>query len=366
MRKPGSRRITIAISLIAGLVIVTAIALLALSFYGKAMMKKIPALSFDEALRYTLHDNPEAILTIGIIKDGQVSFTVYGNNGAILPAALHTYEIGSLTKTFTAAMVAQAVQEGRIALDDTIDEYIALPSDNTYPTIAQLLTHTSGYNSHYFEWPMAANFFVRDNDFFGITKAMVRKRLASLSVPALEYAYEYSNFGYAVLALVLEEVHGKEYASLLDAFVREELHLQHTRLSDMKGDLGKFWDWKSGDAYLSAGGLVSTIEDMLAYAHLQLDKQGFIGASQESLKRIDAANEQYELLGIRLDSIAMAWILDEENGFVWHNGATSNYNSYLAFDPVRQLAVVILSNLSPQSRIPATVLGVKLMQELVL
>ena len=68
--------------------------------------------------------------------------------------------------------------------------------------------------------------------------------------------------------------------------------------------------------------------------------------------------------GIRLDEIGMAWIIDRENGVVWHNGGTGDYNSYLGFSPETGTAVVILSNLSPSYRIPATVLGVKLLSEL--
>ena len=57
-------------------------------------------------------------------------------------------------------------------------------------------------------------------------------------------------------------------------------------------------------------------------------------------------------------------IIDKENGFIWHNGGTGHYNSYLGFSPETETAVVILSNLSPNDRIPATVLGIKLLQEL--
>lgn len=364
MKKSRSRTKTIILGLIIGLLIVLVVALIALSFYGKAMMRKIPALSFQEVLDYTLKDNPEAIITVGFIKDGQASYTVYGNNSAIVAPLLHTYEIGSLTKTITAAMVAKAVQEGKIRLDETIDEYIALPSGNTYPTIGELLTHTSSYKPHYFEWPMVGNFFARDNDFYGITTATLAKRLSSLSVSSKRGTYEYSNFGYAVLGLVLQEIYDTDYASLVEAFVRDDLSLRHTYISTMSGDLGNYWEWKSVDAYLSAGGLVSDIEDLLAYAQLQLDGQGCIGASQEGLKRIDATKQQYELLGIHLDSLAMAWVWDEQNTMFWHNGATSNYNSYMAFNRASQTAVVVLSNLSPNTRIPATVLGLKLMDEL--
>ncbi|MCR5297501.1 MAG: serine hydrolase [Clostridiales bacterium] len=62
--------------------------------------------------------------------------------------------------------------------------------------------------------------------------------------------------------------------------------------------------------------------------------------------------------------IGMAWIIDNEKGFIWHNGGTGHYNSYLGFCPETGTAAVVLSNLSPNDRIPATVLGIKKLQEL--
>lgn len=60
----------------------------------------------------------------------------------------------------------------------------------------------------------------------------------------------------------------------------------------------------------------------------------------------------------------MSWIIDKENDIVWHNGGTGNYNSYLGFNPQTKTAVVVLSNLPPNYKIPATVLGVKLLKEI--
>ena len=60
---------------------------------------------------------------------------VYGENGKELPAELHTYEIGSLTKTFTAALISKAIQEEKINIDCTIDNYLSLLEGNTYLTI---------------------------------------------------------------------------------------------------------------------------------------------------------------------------------------------------------------------------------------
>ena len=69
-------------------------------------------------------------------------------------------------------------------------------------------------------------------------------------------------------------------------------------------------------------------------------------------------------MDINMDSIGMAWIHDDKNGIVWHNGGTGNYICYLGFLPKEGITVVVLSNLSPNRRIPATVLGAKLLLEL--
>lgn len=381
-------------------VIISCAALMVVGFmcYGKYQMGKIPGLSFAEALAYTTKDNPDVCITVGTVRDGQISWHVYGENGRELPAQLHTYEIGSLTKTFTAALVNKAVSEGKIKMDDTIDLYLTLPDSNEYPTIKELLTHTSGYKGYYFENPMVSNFFHGRNDFYGITKEMVLNRAGSLDMDGEDYSFTYSNYGYAVLGLVLEAVYDTDYATLANDFIQNELGLENTRISDRSGDLGNYWDWAAGDAYLSAGALTSDISDMLSYARMQLaDDPYFIlhttkacsnlqrkTASQcmfvsggtvnpgglefndchQSLEIINASTEAYQAMGIRMDEIGMAWIIDRENGIIWHNGGTGDYNCYLGFHPETRTAVVVLSNLAPNERIPATVLGVKLLTEL--
>lgn len=252
-----------------------------LQAYGKYQMGKVPGLSFREALEYTTRDNTEAVITVGVIKDGSASYTVYGENGTELPKEPHIYEIGSLTKTFTAAMIGRAAREGKIDIDASIDQFLPLPEGNAYPTVAELLTHTSGYEGYYMESPMVSNFLTGKNSFLGVTKAMVFNKAGDLSLPKEEYPFNYSNFGYAVLGLILEEAYGEDYTALANRFAKE-LDLPHTKLSTGDGDLGKYWDWNADDAYLSAGGLTSDIDDMLAYARLQLDESGYFADCHKS------------------------------------------------------------------------------------
>ena len=136
-------------------------------------------------------------------------------------------------------LVNKAIKEEKVNIDCTIDNYLALPEGNEYPTIKELLTHTSGYEGYYLESPIVSNFFKGRNDFYGITKEMVLSKAGNLSMDKAGYDFVYSNYGYAVLGLVLETVYETEYTSLLNDFAQNELGLTATQISDKSGDLGK-------------------------------------------------------------------------------------------------------------------------------
>ena len=170
MKKAGKSRKKKVLLILGTVALCAALVLGGLMMYGKAQMEKIPGLTFEDALKYTTQGKPDARITVGIIKNEQVSFTVYVENAQILPAENHIYEIGSLTKTMTAALIEKAASEGRVSFDDTINAYLPLPEEKSYPTITELLTHTSGYSPYYFETPMIGNFFAGRNSFCGISR----------------------------------------------------------------------------------------------------------------------------------------------------------------------------------------------------
>ena len=96
---------------------------------------------------------------------------------------------------------------------------------------------------------------------------------------------------------------------------------------------------------------------MLAYAQYQLN------TVHKRLKLIDASSKNHKTMDINMDEIGTAWLFDNKNSVIWHNGGTGNYNSYLGFNTETKTAVVILSNLPPNYKIPATVLGIKLLKD---
>ena len=88
------------------------------------------------------------------------------------------------------------------------------------------MTHTSGYKGYYLESPMVSNFFNGRNDFYGVTKEMVSDKAGNLNMNKASYDFVYSNYGYAVLGLVLESVYETEYTSLLNDFAQNEFFEQ--------------------------------------------------------------------------------------------------------------------------------------------
>jgi len=324
---------------------------------------QIPLMTFDEMISYTTKDDEDAIITVGIIKDGEMTYSVYGNNASILANEEHIYEIGSITKTFTASLLSKAIEEGKIDLDDQIDKYIDLPEKIYYPNLKRLVTHRSGYKGHYFDSQMVSNFFHRqENDFYGINNDKLIKKIEKIELDNKDYKFKYSNFGMGVLGRVLSSVYNTEYAELMNDFITKDLNLENTQISDGKGNLGGYWNWKSDDGYLPTGALTSTISDMMQYVELQiLGDIPYLSQGHEIIAEINATTKQYEKMNIRMDGIGLGWMIDIKNDIIWHNGATSNFNSYVAFDKDKQIGVVILSNCSPNYRIPATVMGANLM-----
>jgi CubicO group peptidase (beta-lactamase class C family) len=279
------------------------------------------------------------------------------------------YEIGSISKTYLALLVSKAVEEGKIKLSDSIANYLDLPKDKYYPTIERLLTHTSGYKAYYLTSEMISNHLSGNNDFYKVSKEKILKKVKTISLKDKDYGFVYSNFGISVVSLVIEEVYQKSYRELMMDLILNELGLTTTSIAPQNqlttNSLTGYWKWEENDGYLPAGGILSTIEDQVRYLSYYLSETStMVKNTYESKKEIHASNPTYEKMGIRMDEIGLTWIIDTKNHFYWHNGSTTNFTSYLAFDPIHQKGVVILANFGSNKKIPVTVIGPRLMMEL--
>jgi len=332
--------------------ILLAVLLIVAIVFVNIRIDRISTMTFDEMVAFAA-TNENTKITVGIVQDGQMSYTVYGKGNEELPQTEHIYEIASITKTFTTALLFKAINEGKADLNDRIDKYIDLPYKEYYPTLKRLVTHTSGYNTEY----------------GGSSKEQILDRIGKVNLKDKDYDFKYSNFGFAVIGLVLEEIYGEDYTTLVNNYVGNELGLTNTKVCDGSGDLGNYTIDKEDSGQKPAGSLTTTITDMMSYAKMQLEgTPAYFAEMHKPITEVKAGMRQSQKLNTRIDSIGASWLIDTENVITWHDGAMGNYNSYIGFDKERQIAVVVLINTSPDILIPsslhASMIGAKLLTDL--
>jgi CubicO group peptidase (beta-lactamase class C family) len=283
-------------------------------------------------------------LTIGMLKSDEQNFMVFGTDSRVLEPKAYEYEIGSISKTLTASILCKAISEGKINLDDPISAYLPLDTDIFYPTVKRLVTHTSGYGEYPFspselsekEMKTVSNDFYKKklNIYRGIDRADTLAMIEKHPLKNQAYGWEYSNFGIAALGTVLGDVYHTSFQSLAEDYIND-LGLAETRIGNGEGNLANYWTWDDGDAFIAAGGFVSTVTDLLNYGRMHLkDSPDYLALSHQASQSF----QNGEL------SMGLGWIIDPETGYLWHNGGTSSYTSFLGIDKKSGTVVVILSN----------------------
>ncbi len=294
-------------------------------------------------------------LSIGVYKGGAISTynygeTARGNNN--LPNSSTIYEIGSITKTFTAALLAWYVNEGKIKLTDTITRYLpdSVASSPALQgvTVVTLSNHTSGLPS------LPDNFYANSSDtinpYKDYNKEMLFTYLKScklVSIPGEKYAY--SNLGVTLLGVILEKVSGKSYEQMVTDIIIKPLKLtstvlhvppaMRTRFVSVYNENGKPtppWNW---DVFEPTGGLRSTVSNLLTYAKANMDTTG-----STPLTKAFALTRQITFT--KDVKIGLNWHVIIVNGveYYFHNGDTDGSSSFMAYNIERNVAIVILSN----------------------
>ena len=325
----------------------------------KNKMKEISQYTSNQMIDYTLNNNENAIISVAIYNENGITYNVYGADYNLN----YDYEIGSITKTFTAMLVSKAIEEERINLDDSISNYLEL-ENRYYPTIKRIITHTSGLKPYYLSLKKIQNYFAGGNDFYNISKEQLLKELNKTRLEERDYNFNYSNFGVSALGLVLEKVYDKNYNELLEEYL-QQLDMNNTTIATGTGNLSGYWKWNENDGYIPSGAIISNIEDMSKYLEtLITSDENYVINVAEPLTDINVENEIYNMLDVNIDSVGMTWMIDNKNNIIWHNGSTTNFNSYIGFNRKKKIGVVVLSNISPQKDINMTLIGNKIMHEL--
>lgn len=342
-----------------------------LVFLGKDYVDQIQKdgwkdMSFNQMISYTTEEDENVCITVGIIQSGSADYVVsYGQRAQVLEQVPHTYELGQLTETFTGAMVCKAASEGKLSLDDPIGNYLALPSDAHNPTIAQLLTHTAGYEETYFTKSILVGEAKSGNPYSGVSCADILNEACGSSLENESYPYQHSAFGMALLGQVVGKVYHADYGQLMGPFLHGSLGLAGSGMSDGTADLGKAWTWQGSEGFLPAMGAASNMNDMLQYGHMLLTgNPEYLGMARSLFQEETDSAEAEEELDLFVDGMGAGWRYDASHDAWWCAGETDHYSSYMAVSPSSGIAIVILSNQAEGQGIPAKYLGGQLLTEM--
>jgi CubicO group peptidase (beta-lactamase class C family) len=312
------------------------------------------------AARQRVERGPATAIVIGAVGPGGARYASFGRTSrdTAAPAADSTtvFEIGSITKTFTATLLAAMVAAGEITLDMPVERFLpdgmsALrDSTGAAVTLRHLATHRSALprlpgnlftlpgdlrNPYAHYGPEALHDFLR--------RFRLRRRVGE--------RYEYSNLGVGLLGYALAQHAGAPYESLLTARVLAPLGLRETRINlteDMRRRLampyaesGEARAWDFTDAFAGAGALRSTAADMVRWLEVQL------GLRRSPLDSAIALTHAPQAAAQRPGSqVGLGWhrLTAGTVAIYFHDGGTGGYRSAMAFDPARRVGVVVLSN----------------------
>jgi D-alanyl-D-alanine carboxypeptidase len=377
---------------------------------GSAMGASTPALKpIDSvALQATVEGLAKELLLPGamvLLHTPQGDFVFgYGTTelGVTNPPRADThFRAASNTKTMAAAVTVQLAQEGKLRFDDPISKYVQDVPNGDNITIGQLLKMRSGlYN--YSNAPEVAESLDHDPDKVWTSeelRAIAFKRPA-LFAPGAEF--DYCNTNYLLLGLVAEEIEGQPLASIFQNRLFGPLGMKNTVLpastsnaipepyshgylygsssyalvdapypADLQaaakaGTLKPNDDtWQNPSAYFAAGGIISTADDLATWIRALVGGKVFDADYQrqwlESPEREDPSNPKGQQYGY-----GIALITFGPNKVYFHGGEMPGYNSFMGYDPVNDVTLIIWTNLtlSLDGRPTANTLMLKILDQI--
>lgn len=304
-----------------------------------AVADRIAAGELPSAVVAMVVDGKTEIRGFGALADGKA------------PDADTLFEIGSITKTFTATLLAEAAVKGEVKIDEPVRDLLpdfAIPSrEGREITLGDIAEQHSGLPR------MPDNFRPKDpgDPFADYSAAKLKEFLAGYTLPRAPGAsYEYSNLAVGLLGYALAENRHTSYGELVAARIFKPLGMTSSAVAltpalrmrlaagfDGQGKTARPWEF---DALAGCGGIRSSAADMLRYV------EAYMGRTKIPLRAaMDLAiaprrpldNQKIGLIWMRLP-------LHDGNSVVWHNGMTGAYASFAGFTADGRKGVVILAN----------------------
>lgn len=301
-------------------------------------------------------------IAAGVIEaDGsiRVAFAGDAGPGARSLGGLSGFEMGSITKTFTGALLAEMVRTGEVRYEDPVSRYlpasVRVPSRNGREiTLLDLATHYSGLPG------IPDNIQYRDpsNPYADYTVAQMYAFLSRYQLRTDPGStYQYSNLGFGLLGHALSRAANAPFEQLVRERILRPLGMVRTTV-ELRGELADhmvkghnkqglvvpYWDLPT---LAGAGAFRSNLDDMMRYLAANLrppstDLERTLRAAQRTQRMVS------DSMFIRLgqEAIGLGWQIRSVGNarIVWKDGGTAGFQTFIGFDPERGVGAVVLSN----------------------
>lgn len=334
---------------------------------GKAWALTAPAgegeltAQIDEAARDYLSTRKEATMMIGVTVRGKRTMKSFGSPGAAkvsLPDERTIYEVGSISKVFSATVLSVMLGNGELALSDTVAQFLPvdLPPEIGSITLLQLATHTSGlprvlpifYKMVMEDVHTCYERYKKEDLYKDLQGAKLEREKETEAV--------YSIIGMGLLGHIIELKAGKPYRTVMQEIVCRPLKLEDTDTTlsaaqtrrlvhgyDSEGKLVPNWEH---DVLKSQGAVRSTAHDMMLFAEANL--RGDNSSLSQAMIRaqtlyFDGPGGPW---GLGWYKLGRAFGVKPIPGYdVWaHDGATAAYRSHISVCRKAQVGVFALTS----------------------
>lgn len=287
--------------------------------------------------------------TVRVVRGDSTVFEYAGGSlDGEVPISLDTrFDIGSVSKQFTAAAILHLVEEGLISLEDPINNHLGNLASKRWSkvTIHHLLTHTGGVPSLY-QTDQGLELFLPEEDSISRAELVGRFREAKLLFSPGE-EFNYSNSGYILLGVIIEHVSGMSYADFMKIKIFDRYGLESTtvgRPRDVDCAL-PFYGYRDDlvipapnlhiSWFFASGGIYSNTSDLIRWVRV-IGDEALLNKRLRSLFLISHSGVGY----------GYGWQHPKGTDIIEHDGGNAGFIAMLSFNPKTEEIIAILTNRS--------------------
>lgn len=316
--------------------------ILSLAAFSSASAQPLDKAKLDQLFDRLLEKN-KGMGSIAIAQDGKVLYTRSFGYGQITetiktPLTDQTkYRISSITKMYTAVMIFQLIEEGKLKLSDKLDKLFPQIPNATKITIEQILSHRSGIPN-----------VIPDGS--GMQPRTEEERVAEIAKLQPDFEpgtrHLYSNSGYVLLGYIVEKASGQSYQEALKTRIVSKLGLQNTYMGTGNTNVARneslsyryVGGWREArepdfSIVAGAGAIVSTPTDMVKFI------QGLFDLKLVSQNSLDQMKTMIDGEGMGMEPFTFAG-----KNLYGHTGGSSTSGAWLAYYPEEKLAMAYTTN----------------------